>query len=212
MKELPNLIGQRFGKLVVEAQEETANGNRRWRCKCDCGKLHISTTGNLRSGHTTDCGCVKSPDLTGRVFGKLTVLGRSDTYGSRGQRKTRLWECQCECGAITYKATDTLTNSDVSMCKKCAEAYASAAARANAGFVEGTQITKIKNIQTNSNNISGVRGVYLEKKTGKYRARLKFQGKIYNLGSFVNLEDAIKARKRGEEEIYGKFLEVRCDT
>ena len=57
-----------------------------------------------------------------------------------------------------------------------------------------------------SDNFSGVRGVYFERKTGKYRARLKFQGKLYNLGSFTRLEDAVKARQRGEEEIYGKFL------
>lgn len=133
-------------------------------------------------------------------------MERSDKYGSRGKRQTQLWKCQCECGAITYKATGTLTNPDISMCQVCAGAYAAEKARANAGFEAGTQISKIKDISDSSDNLSGVRGVYLDRKTGRYRARLKFQGKLYNLGSYANIEDAIKARKRGEEEIYGGFL------
>ena len=76
--------------------------------------------------------------------------------------------------------------------------------RENLGFEGGTQITKISRRKEASENFSGVRGVYFERKTGRYRARLRF---LYNLGSYANLEDAIKARRRGEEEIYDKFLE-----
>lgn len=58
-----------------------------------------------------------------------------------------MWECRCECGEITYKATDTLTNPDLSMCYKCAQLYAAEQARANAGFVEGTQLGQIRKKQ-----------------------------------------------------------------
>lgn len=151
---------------------------------------------------------MKCKNLAGRHIGRLTVLERSDRYGNRGARRVRLWKCQCDCGAITYKATDTLTNPDVSMCQECAGKYAAEKARAGAGFVSGTQISKIKDISSKSDNLSGVRGVYLDKKTGRYRARLRFQGKMYNFGSYVQLEDAIKARQRGEETIYGAFLDA----
>ena len=120
MREFPSLIGKRFGKLtVVEQLPSTARGQRRWRCKCDCGGEHIATSGNLNSGRSTNCGCKKSPDLTGKVFGRLTVIGRSDKRNPRGARTTPMWECRCECGNITYKATDTLTNPDESMCQDC---------------------------------------------------------------------------------------------
>ena len=56
-------------------------------------------------------------------------------------------------------------------------------------------------------NSSGCRGVYLEKKTGKWRARLKFKGKIMNFGSYAKFEDAVAARKAAEEEYFGAFLE-----
>lgn len=213
MRKWPSLIGQRFGMLTVTGQAlSTSRGNRRWICKCDCGTEKVVAGSNLSRGTTVSCGCKRRNDLTGQKIGRLTVLERSDKYGSRGNRKTQLWKCLCDCGAITYKATDTLTNSDVSMCQTCAGAYAAEKARANAGFEGGTQITKIQNRSESSDNRSGVRGVYFDGKTGRYRARLKFRGKLYNLGSFVNLEDAVKARRRGEEEIFDKYLNDRVGT
>lgn len=208
MREYPNLIGERFGKLtVIEQVPSDKCGNRKWRCLCDCGGEHIATTGNLRSGRTTNCGCKKSPDLTGKVFGKLTVLGRSDKRNPRGARTTPMWECRCECGAITYKATDTLTNPEESMCKACQGLYAAENARKSAGFVGGTQITKLRNMDPTAANTSGCRGVYYEKRSNKYRARLRFKGKIMNFGSYSKFEDAVAARKTAEAEYFGAFLQ-----
>lgn len=208
MKNRENLIGKRYDKLVVvEQMESTKQGQRRWLCRCDCGGTCVSTTGNLNSGHTTNCGCKKSPDLTGKVFGKLTVLGRSDKRNPRGKRTTPMWECRCECGAITYKATDTLTNPDMSMCNECAGKYAADIARQSAGFVGGTQITKIADMKPTAANTSGARGVYFEKRSNKWRARLTFKGKIMSFGSFARFEDAVFARKEAEKIYFGEFLE-----
>lgn len=207
MRDYPSLIGKRFGKLIVVAKAESKSGQRRWMCQCDCGGTNIVTTGNLNSGHTTNCGCKKSPDLTGRVFGKLTVIGRSDRRNPRGKRTTPMWECRCECGNITYKATDTLTNPDESMCQECKGRIGAEIARQSAGFVGGTQISRIKNMTLIATNTSGCRGVYYDKRNNKYRARLKFKGKIMNFGSYRNFEDAVAARKAAEQEYFGAFLE-----
>jgi len=208
MKALDNLVGRRYGKLtVVELLGSDAQGQRQWRCRCDCGGTRIVTTGNLNAGRTTNCGCKKSPDLTGQVFGRLTVLGRSDKRVSRGQRTVPTWRCRCECGAIVNKATDILTNDDVSMCSDCAKKYSAAIARQFAGFVGGTQVTKLRDMSPNAANTSGVRGVYYEKKTKTWRARLKFKGKIMSFGSYSRFEDAVSARKAAEEEYFGEFLE-----
>ena len=201
-------MGNRYGKLkVIEQVESSSRGQRRYRCICDCGGTIIAFAGNLKSGHTTSCGCNKSPDLTGQVFGKLTVIGRSDKRNSRGARTTPMWECRCECGAITYKATDTLTNPEESMCKSCQGLYAAENARKSAGFIDGTQISRIQNMNLTASNTSGCRGVYYDKRSNKYRARLKFKGKIMNFGSYTNFEDAVTARKAAEQEYYGAFLE-----
>lgn len=213
MRQWPDLVGQKFGMLTVIAQApSTASGQRRWVCQCDCGAEKIVLGHNLKRGTTVSCGCKRKKDLTGQKIGKLTVLERSDQYATRGKRKNQLWKCLCDCGAITYKATDTLTNPEISMCKKCAGIYAAAKARDNAGFEGGTQLAKIKIESDKSDNLSGVRGVYYDGKTGKYRARLKFRRKLYNLGYFTNLEDAVKARKLAEEQIFEKFLETHEAT
>lgn len=178
MREFPSLIGKRFGKLTVVAQlPSTARGQRRWLCKCDCGGEHIATSGNLNSGRSTNCGCKKSPDLTGKVFGRLTVVGRSDKRNPRGARTTPMWECRCECGNITYKATDTLTNPDESMCQDCQGKFAAEIARKSAGFVEGTQLAKIRDMTPSAANTSGYRGIYYESKFDRYRAQIIFQRK-----------------------------------
>ena len=71
-------------------------------------------------------------DLSGEKFGRLTVLARSDKRAPRGQRTVPLWECLCDCGAITYKATDILTNGANSMCGDCAKQYAAEKCERNA--------------------------------------------------------------------------------
>lgn len=208
MREFPSLVGQRFGKLtVVEQAPSDERGQRRWLCRCDCGGTRLVTTAYLNNGRITDCGCGKSPDLTGKVFGRLTVLGRSDKRGSRGARTKPLWECRCTCGEITYKAADMLNNPDLSMCQKCAAAYAAASARANAGFVEGTQVSKLRMDDKPVDSITGVRGVSYDAKKNLYRARIHFRQKTYSLGYYSNLEDAVKARRRAEEDIFGTFLD-----
>ena len=80
----------------------------------------------------------------------------------------------------------------------------------NAGFVEGTQLNKIAHTTPLVTSRSGVRGVFFNNKTGKWRATLKFQGVSHYLGEYKDLEDAKKARWRAEEEYFDPLLE-QCD-
>jgi hypothetical protein len=57
-----NLIGQRYGKLVVVKQADNyvspgGKRARRWACVCDCGGKTTVSTNDLRSGNTKSCGC-----------------------------------------------------------------------------------------------------------------------------------------------------------
>lgn len=93
------------------------------------------------------------------------------------------------------------------MCSACQGAYATEIARKSAGFVDGTQITKIKNMTPNAANTSGCRGVYYEKRINRYRVRLKFKGRIMSFGSYKSFEEAVAVRKAAEQEYFGAFLE-----
>lgn len=112
-------IGDRYGHLVVigEAEKES-NGQLRYKCQCDCGNIIITRGTRLRNGEKKSCGkCIYKnynnfEDLTGKRFGKLTVLGYV------GQRKDRhsLWKCQCDCGVIKNISGNNLRSGKTKSC------------------------------------------------------------------------------------------------
>lgn len=60
-KNIRDLIGQRFGKLVVlESAGLNKEGRQLWKCQCDCGNIHITTSKNLQTGACKSCGCLTS--------------------------------------------------------------------------------------------------------------------------------------------------------
>lgn len=61
---IPIIIGQRFGRLVVEAQATSTDKGRRWVCKCDCGAETTVSSNRLAAGHTRSCGCLKAETQT----------------------------------------------------------------------------------------------------------------------------------------------------
>src|SRR5688572_17784235 len=52
------MLGQRFGRLVVVAKGERKAGQRLWNARCDCDRLHCVSGHNLRSGPVKSCGCL----------------------------------------------------------------------------------------------------------------------------------------------------------
>lgn len=56
------------------------------------------------------------------------------------------------------------------------------------------------------NNTSGVPGVCWEVKKRVWCAAICFKGKRYSLGRHRRFEDAVKARKRAEEDLRDRFL------
>jgi hypothetical protein len=61
-----------------------------------------------------------------------------------------------------------------------------------------TRSEQCQNKDTQSNNTSGVTGVSWHKNGKKWRAHIKLKGIRYNLGSFCDINEAIKARKQAE--------------
>lgn len=56
-----------------------------------------------------------------------------------------------------------------------------------------TYQTNILNAKINKNNKTGVKNVHFDKNTGKYRARIKRDGKMIHIGLYKDLEEAKKA-------------------
>ena len=105
-KNIIDLTGQRFGKLLVIGQDmETPNNGKgaRWICKCDCGNTVSVLSGRLRSGQTQSCGCGRNQgkknyieNIEGQRFGLWTVLQKDITKKGEGT----FYICKCDCGTI----------------------------------------------------------------------------------------------------------------
>ena len=78
----PDLIGEKFGRLLVTGRIKSSEGNDRnvrWKCKCDCGVIKVLATRSLTSRDTRSCGCLKKDVMNARCkFGKP---GRSRLWG-----------------------------------------------------------------------------------------------------------------------------------
>ena len=143
--------------------------------------------------------------LTGRIFGKLTVLELAEWKNG-----TSYWHCRCECGNETIVRYVYLINGHTKSCG-CLQ---SSIIKTNMKFVDGTSVTLLEKTGKRllKNNSSGYNGVYLNRRTQKWTAQIGFKGKNYNLGSFSRIEDAVEARKKAEDRIYGEFLEWYYQT
>ena len=199
-----DLTGQRFGHLTaIKDTGKRYKGLAIWLCQCDCGDTCEVTGNHLRTGHTTSCGCQKGhrEDLTGQRFGRLVV----QEYEGRKNGHT-MWKCVCDCGNTIVTSAHSLKNGRTKSCGCLNTEVRSKTAAERFGFVDGTTLASVSDQRKlNTNNSSGVRGVTFEKKRNKWVAQIMFQRKTYNLGRYDTKEEAIKARKAGEEKYYGKY-------
>lgn len=122
MGQIKDLTGQKFGKLtVLEMTNERRNRQVVWKCQCECGNITYVVGQALRTGHTTTCGCSwrekKAEDLSGKTFGKLTVIKRSDKINLT---KHVYWDCVCECGNTRIVDGTSLRNKTIFDCQECA--------------------------------------------------------------------------------------------
>ena len=110
-----DLVGKRFGRLVVESFNSFKNHRATWNCICDCGNTKVVLQDLLLNGSTKSCGCLKAEtlpsnfkNLSGRRFGKL-VARHYDTSSKK-------WECICDCGNTTYVSSYNLTSGKTKSC------------------------------------------------------------------------------------------------
>jgi len=203
-----DLTGRRFGLLTcLEPTDQRGHeGTVIWRCKCDCGNECLTSGAQLAQGYKKSCGCLGHPplkDFTGKRFGKLTVL----SYAGKRDGMHR-WRCRCDCGKETVVGQTLLQTGKTSSCG-CMKKITF---MENLRLVDGTSVTILESLKKRSSSgSSGVIGVYQERKKGKWVAQITFKGKKYHLGTYENKEDAVRARKCGEE-MHDQFLEWYYDV
>lgn len=126
-RDIRNLSGQRFGRLVVLERDITKPiGTGKpvyWLCKCDCGNIKSVRMDKLLKNDVRSCGCLSQEartarflhDLAGKRFGKLEVIKR-DTSAPKGTAKPAYWICKCDCGSMVSIRADHLVNNTTRSC------------------------------------------------------------------------------------------------
>jgi len=204
-----NLVGRKFGRLTaVKDVGKNKWGSRLWLCHCDCGNEITVAASYLTKGEARSCGCLKkerdilqAEDLTGRRFGRLTVIRRVKNKGNRVR-----WLCHCDCGNELLADPNHLKSGHTTSCG-CAQKQSYTKA---IGAIGGSNIDAWKNKKAHPSNHLGIRGV--SERNGKYIARMRFKGKYVLYKTFDNIEDAIAARREAVEQYAKPYVEENIEN
>ncbi|HCQ6003679.1 TPA: hypothetical protein OL424_003040 [Clostridioides difficile] len=117
--------GIKLGKLtLIKYLGRNKHSKKVWLCQCECGNKVERVENNLKQSIKNEkpphCGCSPNwkgqnkrfKDITGKTFGKLTVLKMS----GKDKYSHNLWLCQCECGNRTITSTSALEQGKAQSC------------------------------------------------------------------------------------------------
>lgn len=144
----------------------------------------------------------RSKDIKDIPFGYLTPI---EPTGEK-HRKDYVWRCKCKCGNIVeLPATRLLLGNTLSCGCMKVENILSASK-----FIGGTHLVlSLKEDEKKKDTLSGYTGV--SPKRDKWYAHITYRGKRYNLGTYSNIEDAVKARARAKELVMEDALQLLED-
>ena len=144
----------------------------------------------------------RSKDIKDIPFGYLTPIEPT----KEKHRKDYVWRCKCKCGNIVeLPATRLLLGNTLSCGCMKVENILSASK-----FIGGTHLVlSLKEDEKKTDTLSGYTGV--SPKRDKWFAHITYRGKRYHLGTYSNIEDAIKARARAKELVMEDALQLLED-
>lgn len=121
-----DITGQTFGKLTAVERADRPDhikSGSYWLCHCSCGSSRTVRLDNLKQGQVKSCGCdkkflksngSKAIDLSGAVFGKLTVVER--VCHKKISKAGTYWVCKCSCGYANVVSSNNLRRGLVRSC------------------------------------------------------------------------------------------------
>lgn len=218
-----DLIGETFGYLQVIDKAENSKTNRtQWKCKCKCGKEIIVLTSNLRHGHTKSCGCLRIETNSKKnnyiekenyMIG-YTQEGQEFYFSKKDYEKIKpyYWfinyfgyvQTKMKNKMVLFhrfilnpkktKVVDHINHDTVDN------------RRENLRIV--TTKENCENRSITKRNTSGVVEVSWLSDKQKWMSQIGSNRQKIILGYFNSFEEAVKVRKKAEEELFTKIPEV----
>ena len=141
----------------------------------------------------------RAKDIQGLTFGYLTPMEPTE----KRHRKDIVWLCRCKCGNIVELPATRLITGNTLSCG-CMKAEKMDLVAKN---IAGTSLAvSLKEDRRKPDTLSGYTGV--SPKRDKWCAHITYRGKRYHLGTYSNLEDAVKARARAKELVMEDALQL----
>ena len=159
----------------------------------------------LVTGRRTNCGNLEHKnyafsDISGRKFRYLTALYPTPRRTETG---SVIWHCRCDCGNEKDVSYNELMYSNSQSCG-CRKLENNQKLQEHLIHVAGTSIDMLKSKKVPKNSSTGIRGVYRVK--NKYIAKITFQNRQYQLGTYGRIEDAAQARREAEINLNETFV------
>ena len=232
---LIDLTGKKFCRLTVlrrikdYVDEKTGRHYVQWECQCSCEeKTIINVLGdNLRNGNAKSCGCLRSEnlkkirkenskdnvyDLSGEYRIGWTTNTNKEFYfdlEDYDKIKNYRWHDNGHYATTVPDGDNCIFMQNIIMNPQKGErvdhirhnTYDNRKKYLRIGTISDNNVNRTRA----RNNTSGVTGVCFHKRTQKWTAYIRKDGKRIYLGVFSNFDDAVKARKQAEEKYFKEW-------
>lgn len=227
IKDAIELTGMTFGRWTVLEQSELKNKKDVWKCQCSCKDKTIRDVlgYNLRSGSSKSCGCLSREKNSKRLkkYNAATFYENYVVMYTKDNRpfyvdiedyprvKDMFWYMDehgyllCNTGNKIVLLHRFIMNATDDVIIDHEGGKTSRHDNRKSNLRVGTQTFNNMNRERQSNNKSGVTGVCWVNRDKRWLAQIKIYGKRKYLGEYKNIDDAIAARKKAEEELFGEW-------
>lgn len=121
-KNREEMIGKRFGKLMVLSFEGVRNEKAIFKCRCDCDQEIIARGADLKSGNTTSCGCSKKETMYKKygdtwssfIGTKINHLTAIEFIGTKNNKS--IFKFLCDCGNTVISSAYNVKSGHIKSC------------------------------------------------------------------------------------------------